>query len=62
MIITLTDKDGVCFDIDALIIKEVHGSPKNTELVLSTGEKIYCLEPALTVMKMIINAELGGKA
>ena len=60
MTITLTDKDGVRFDVYAFTINEVHGSPLGTELILSTGEKIYCRESASKVMQMIVSAQFGG--
>ena len=46
MIITLTDKDGIRFDVNTLAIDEVHGSPGGTELIMSTGETITCKESA----------------
>lgn len=60
MIITLTDKDGVRFDVNAFTINEVHGSPGGTELILSTGETITCKESASKVMQMIVAAQFGG--
>lgn len=60
MIITLTDKDGICFDVNTLAIEEVHGSPNGTELILSTGETICCKESASKVMQMIVSAQFGG--
>jgi uncharacterized protein YlzI (FlbEa/FlbD family) len=60
MIITLTDKDGIQFTVNTLVINEVHGSPGGTELILSGGEKITCKESASKVMQMIVAAEFGG--
>lgn len=60
MIITLTDKDGIRFDVNTLTIDEVHGSPGGTELILSTGETITCKESASKVMQMIVSAQFGG--
>lgn len=60
MIITLTDKDGICFDVNTFAIDEVHGSPNGTELILSTGETIRCKESASKVMQMIVAAQFGG--
>lgn len=60
MIITLTDKDGVQFNVNTLSIDEVHGSPSGTELILSTGETITCKESASKVMQMIVSAKFGG--
>lgn len=57
MIITLTDKSGVQFDINTLIIEEIHGSPSGTVLILSTGERLLCKESSTKVMKTIIDAE-----
>ncbi len=60
MIITLTDKDGIRFDVNTFAIDEVHGSPNGTELILSTGETIRCKESASKVMQMIVSAQFGG--
>lgn len=60
MTITLTDKDGIRFDVNTLTINEVHGSPLGTELILSTGETIRCKESASKVMQMIVSAQFGG--
>lgn len=60
MIITLTDKDGIRFDVNTLAIEEVRGSPCGTELILSTGETITCKESASKVMQMIVSAQFGG--
>ena len=60
MIITLTDKDGILFDVNTLAIDEVHGSPSGTELILSTGETITCKESASKVMQMIVSSQFGG--
>lgn len=60
MIITLTDKDGIRFDVNTMAIDEVHGSPGGTELILSTGETICCKESASKVMQMIVAAQFGG--
>lgn len=62
MIITLTDKDGIKYDINTLLIEEVHGSPLGTELILSTGETLRCKESASMVMSMIVAAKFGGMA
>ena len=61
MIITLTDKDGIRFDINTLIIDEVHGSSNGTEIILSTGETVWCKESASKVMSMIVQAKFGGR-
>ena len=61
MIITLTDKDGIRFDVNTFTIDEVHGSPNGTELILSTGETICCKESASKVMQMIVAAKFGGE-
>lgn len=60
MIITLTDKDGIRFDVNTLAIEEVHGSPCGTELIMSTGETITCKESASKVMSMIVQSKFGG--
>ena len=60
MIITLTDKDGIRFDVNTFTIDEVHGSPGGTELILSTGETIRCKESASKVMSLIVSAQFGG--
>ena len=60
MIITLTDKDGIRFDVNTFTIDEVHGSPGGTELILSTGETIICKESASKVMSLIVAAQFGG--
>lgn len=60
MIITLTDKDDVQFNVNTLSIDEVHGSPCGTELIMSTGETITCKESASKVMQMIVSAQFGG--
>lgn len=60
MIITLTDKDGVQFNVNTLSIDEVHGSPLGTELKMATGETINCKESASKVMQMIVSAQFGG--
>lgn len=60
MIITLTDKDGIRFDVNTLAVEEVHGSPRGTELIMSTGETITCKESASKVMSMIVQAKFGG--
>ena len=60
MIITLTDKDGIRFDVNTFTIDEVHGSPGGTELILSTGETICCKESASKVMSLIVSAQFGG--
>lgn len=61
MIITLTDKDGINFDLNTLLIEEVHGSPLGTEVILSTGETVHCKESASMVMNMIVQASFGGR-
>lgn len=60
MIITLTDKDGIRFDVNTLVVDEVYGSPSGTKLKLSTGETITCKESASKVMQMIVAAQFGG--
>jgi uncharacterized protein YlzI (FlbEa/FlbD family) len=60
MIITLTDRDGVQFTVNTLGIEEVHGSPRGTEIIMSTGETITCKESASKVMQMIVAAKFGG--
>ena len=60
MIITLTDKDGIRFDVNTMAIDEVRGSLGGTELILSTGETIRCKESASKVMSMIVAAQFGG--
>lgn len=60
MIITLTDKDGIRFDVNALAIEEIHGSPLGTELILATGEILHCKESASKVMSLIVSAQFGG--
>lgn len=61
MKITLTDRDGIRFDIDTILIEEVHGSANGTEVILSTGEAILCKESASLVMKMCVDAKFGGR-
>lgn len=60
MIITLTDKDGIRFDVNAFTIDEVHGSPLGTELKMTTGETIICKESASKVMLLIVAAKFRG--
>lgn len=60
MIITLTDKDGIRFDVNTFTIDEVHGSPLGTELILATGEILHCKESASKVMSLIVSAQFGG--
>ena len=60
MIITLTDKDGIRFDVNTLAVEEVHGSPLGTELIMATGETIICKESASKVMSLIVKAKFGG--
>ena len=60
MTITLTDRDGVRFDVDTRLIDEVNSSPKGTEIVLGDGERISCTESALYVMQSIVRSEYGG--
>jgi hypothetical protein len=60
MIITLTDRDGVIFDINSALIAEIHGSGLGAELILETGESVYCKESASMVMKRIIESNFGG--
>ena len=60
MIITLTDKDGIRFDVNTLVVDEVYGSPSGTKLKLSTGETISCKESASKVMSLIVKGKFGG--
>jgi len=60
MIITLTDKDGIRFDVNTLAVEEVHGSLLGTELIMATGETIRCKESASKVMSLIVKAKFGG--
>lgn len=60
MILTLTDKNGIKFDIDDSWIEEIHGTISGTRLILKTGEAILCREHQSTVLKMIVSAKFGG--
>ena len=53
MIITLTDPDGVKFDVEALLIDEINGGTL-TEIVMNNKEHIKCKESASFVMARII--------
>jgi len=59
MIITLTDKDGVEFNVEALFINEVHKKGFKTEIIMQTGEKFICNESASKVMKAILESKFG---
>lgn len=58
--ITLTDRDGIFFNLSTQLIEEIHGVPSGTELVLNTGEKVYCKEHVLRVLQMISAVKFGG--
>lgn len=60
MKITLTDPDGIKFDIEANAIDEVNGGPV-TEIVLMSKERLQCKESASFVMARIIASKFGGK-
>lgn len=60
MIITLIDADGISFDLNTLLIEEIIGRGFRTELVLTTGEHLFCSESSTKIMKKIIDAEFGG--
>ena len=53
MKITLTDPDGVKFDLETLLIDEVNGGIF-TDIVLTTKEHVQCKESASFVMARII--------
>ena len=59
MIITLTDPDGVKFDLETLLIDEVNGGIL-TDIVLTTKEHVKCKESASFVMTRIIAAKFKG--
>lgn len=59
MIITLTDPDGVRFQLDTVLIDQVtSGSP--TQIKLVTGEAVSCLEDIVTVMHAAVQGYFGG--
>lgn len=60
MIITLTDPDGVKFDVEALLIDEINGGTL-TEIVLMSKERVLCKESASFVMARIIASKFGGR-
>ena len=60
MIITLTDPDGIKFDVEALLIDEINGGPV-TEIVLMSKERLQCKESASFVMTRIIASKFGGR-
>lgn len=53
MKITLTDPDGIKFEIESFLINKVN-SGRPTEILLDTGETVYCLEDITTVMKLSV--------
>lgn len=58
MKITLTDPDGIKFEIESFLINKVNsGSP--TEILLDTGEKLYCKEDITVVMKKAVMHYFG---
>lgn len=59
MKITLTDRDGIQFDVDTEFITEVNGSDR-ADIILATGEKVKCEESALAIMQMLMAAKFGG--
>ena len=60
MKITLTDPDGVKFELETLLIDEVNGGIF-TDIVLTTKEHVQCKESASFVMARIIASKFGGK-
>ena len=60
MIITLTDPDGVKFDVESHLIDEVNGGTL-TEIVLMSKERLLCKESASFVMARIIASKFGGR-
>ena len=61
MYITLTDKDGIQFNVNTLLINEVNKIGGNTVIFLDTGETIECIESPSKVWKMIIDVKFFGK-
>jgi phosphotransferase system HPr-like phosphotransfer protein len=60
MSITLTDKDGIQFNIQSSIIVGIIGTPTGTEVQLCTGETILCKEDAVSIMSTLIKAKFFG--
>ena len=60
MKITLTDPDGIKFDVETNVIDEVNGGPV-TEIVLMSKERLQCRESASFVMTRIIASKFGGR-
>lgn len=53
MIITLTDIDGIVFDVDTDYIESVTRSSYTT-IILKTGEKIKCRDKFITIASAIV--------
>ena len=57
MKITLTDRDGIEFDVYANLIHSIREKLHGSKIELDTGEVIYCKEHAIEVYQKIIDAK-----
>lgn len=64
MIITLTDKDGIRFDVDTAVIQTVVFGKERTEIKLTTGKELTCKENADAFLRKVgesVKDFFGGK-
>lgn len=64
MKITLTDKDGIRFDVDTTVIQTVVFGKDKTEIKLTTGGELTCKENADAFLRKVgesIQDFFGGK-
>lgn len=64
MKITLTDKDGIRFNIDTALIQTVVFGKERTEIKLTTGEELTCKENADAFLRKVgesVKDFFGGK-
>ena len=64
MKITLTDKDGIRFDVDTAVIQTVVFGKERTEIKLTTGEELICKENADAFLRKVgesVKDFFGGK-
>lgn len=59
MKITLTDRDGVKFDVDVCLIQSIREKIGGAKITLDTGEVLRCKESAITVYQLLLNARFG---
>lgn len=59
MKITLTDRDGIKFDVEVFLINTIREKIGGAEITLDTGEVLHCKESAITVYQLLINTRLG---